>query len=308
MTRSLVTGGAGFIGSHLVEALLQRGDEVRILDNFSTGRQSNLQHLAGAIQIHEGDIRNAEDMQSALKGMDHVFHLAAMVSVPESIEHPDRCLEINVNAVFQLMELARQEGIKSLVLASSTAVYGANELMPLKEEFAAQTLSPYAASKLFNENLARIYAENYGMHAVALRFFNVYGPRQLPDSDYAAVIPRFIHSLKNSQAPTVFGDGEQTRDFIYVEDVVRACLVAEKKREVSGGVFNVCSGVESSLNDLLEVFKGEFPEAPEAAYSDPRLGDVPRSVGDPSLAKNGLGFGAQIDLSAGLKKTIEVLF
>lgn len=305
MARVLVTGGAGFIGSHLVEALVERGDAVRVLDNFSSGDAANLAHVQSNLEVQEGDIRDSASLKAALDGVDSVFHLAAMVSVPESIKDPMACYAANVDAVIDLMQQAQEQGVPSMVLASSTAVYGASEEHPLREEQAAETLSPYAASKLFNENLARIYAENYGLHAVALRFFNVYGPRQRPDSDYAAVIPRFIRSLRAGEAPSVYGNGEQTRDFIYVSDVVEACLAAERSQSASGQFFNVCSGQETSINDLLATLEALFPEAPAADYSEPRLGDVPRSVGDPMLAREVLGFEARVDLAAGLAKTSE---
>ena len=305
MAKVLVTGGAGFIGSHLVDALVARGDEVRVLDDFSSGKRENLNQVADAIELIEGDIRDGETMRAALQSVENVFHQAAMVSVPESIKDPMACYAANVDAVIDLMQQAHEQGVRSMVLASSTAVYGASEQHPLREEQAAETLSPYAASKLFNENLARIYAENYDLHAVALRFFNVYGPRQRPNSDYAAVIPRFVRSLRAGEAPSVYGDGEQTRDFIYVADVVEACLAAETNQSASGQFFNVCSGQETSINDLLVTLEALFPKAPAADYSEPRLGDVPRSVGDPKLAREVLGFEARVDLAAGLAKTSE---
>jgi UDP-glucose 4-epimerase len=285
--------------------LLERGDDVRILDNFANGSMTNLDHLKTDIDIQEGDIRKTEDLQSALAGVDSLFHLAAMVSVPESIVNPAACYAANIQAVIDLMDIAQKMEVQKVVLASSTAVYGATASLPLKEDIATQTLSPYAASKLFNENLAAIYAENYQMDAVALRFFNVYGPRQRPESDYAAVIPRFISSLIQEKAPVVYGDGKQSRDFIYVSDVVNACLTAELNEQVSGQVFNVCSGEETSLNDLLEVLKALFPSAPVAEYTEARIGDVMRSVGDPSSASDILGFAYQTDLSQGLRQTIE---
>ena len=300
MAKVLVTGGAGFIGSHLVDALVARGDEVRVLDDFSSGKRENLNQVADAIELIEGDIRDGETMRAALQGVENVFHQAAMVSVPESIEKPDKCFATNVQAVIDLLAMAREAGVQRAVLASSTAVYGAQARMPLREDYATQTLSPYAASKQFNESLATIYSENFGLPTVALRYFNVYGPRQAPESEYAAVIPRFMASLKSGQAPTVYGDGQQTRDFVHVSDVVRANLLAADAAEAAGRAFNVCSGEESSLLALLETLYALYPEAPEASFEAPRLGDVPRSSGDPSLAEEVLGFKAEISLKAGL--------
>jgi nucleoside-diphosphate-sugar epimerase len=304
LSRVLVTGGAGFIGSHLVEALVKQGNSVRVLDNLSSGKRSNLETVMDQIEIHEGDIRNTENLRSAIAGVDTIFHEAAMVSVPESIEDPKKCFESNIQAVVDLLDISRENKVSKVIMASSTAVYGAQEKMPLHEEMATQTLSPYAASKLYNESLAAIYADNDGMRTVALRYFNVYGPRQLPESDYAAVIPKFVNSLQQGQAPTVFGDGEQTRDFVYVADIVRANLLAAEKTEAAGKVFNVCSGVETSLLDLLDLLVKSFPNAPKPNFEDSRLGDVPRSSGDPTLAAEVLDFRASTSLEDGLQSLI----
>ena len=304
MAQVLVTGGAGFIASHLAEALVKRGDQVRILDNFSSGKRSNLAHIESRIELQTGDIRNMSDLEKAIQNCDIIFHQAAMVSVPESIETPEKCFDVNVQAVINLLQLAHQHQIKKIVLASSTAVYGAQEEMPLHEKMAPQTLSPYAASKHFNESLARVYSENYSMQVIALRYFNVYGPRQRPDSDYAAVIPKFIDHLRQGKAPIVFGDGHQTRDFIHVNDVVRANLMAAESSDASGRVFNICSGIETSLLDLLELLYAHFSEAPKAQFQAARLGDVPRSFGNPEYARQGISFQADLALKEGLSTLI----
>lgn len=305
MARVLVTGGAGFIGSHLAQALVERGDDVRVLDNFSTGRRKNLETLEGQIEIIEGDLRDSSAVKKVVQNTDLIFHQAAFISVPESIENPRECYAVNVQGTIELLEAARVAGVKRVVLASSAAVYGASQQLPLGEDAPVECLSPYAASKLFNESLAKLYTNAYGLPVIALRYFNVYGPRQSPRSAYAAVIPKFIERMKAGQAPTVFGDGKQTRDFIFVGDVVHANLLASVHKNAPGRVFNICSGKETSLLDLLAVLHNVFPGAPQAEFADPRLGDVLRSVGDPTLAKTDLGFQSQTSLEDGLQMTAE---
>ena len=304
MTRVLVTGGAGFIGSHLTEALIARGDRVRVLDNFSSGDPKNLRGIENKIEIIQGDLRNRADVLKAMKDIELIFHEAAFVSVPESIENPRDCFDINVSGVIELLEAARQASVRQVVLASSAAVYGASTEYPLREGADTDCPSPYATSKQFNENLASLYTLTYQLPVVALRYFNVYGPRQSLKSMYAAAIPRFIERLKAESAPLVYGDGLQTRDFIYVADVVRANLLAAESESAAGRVINVCSGSETNLLDLLDVLYSIFPDGPEAEFVERRLGDLPRSVGDPTLAAELLNFKAQIPLSEGLKRCV----
>jgi UDP-glucose 4-epimerase len=305
MARVLVTGGAGFIGSHLVHALVARGDQVRVLDNFSTGKRENLAGLENDIELIEGDLLESVQVEKALQHAEFVFHEAAFISVPESIENPRACYQVNVQGTIELLEASRQAGCKRVVLASSAAVYGASQDMPLRESAPPECLSPYAASKLFNETLAKLYSQAYKLPVVALRYFNVFGPRQSPTSAYAAVIPKFIESLHKGSAPIVFGDGRQTRDFIFVEDVVHANLLAAGAQDAPGGVLNICSGQETSLLYLLNVLYSLFPKSPKAKFAEPRLGDVPRSLGDPSAAAAALGFRSEISLQAGLKHCVE---
>jgi nucleoside-diphosphate-sugar epimerase len=304
MKAVLVTGGAGFIGSHLVRALLARGDRVRVLDNFSTGKDENLSGLAGPLEILRGDLRDPACVRGAVQEIDTIFHQAAFVSVPKSMQEPQTCFEINVQGTLNLLEGARKANTKQVVLASSAAVYGESQRLPLVEQTDLQTLSPYAASKQVSEVYAGVYARAYGLPVIALRYFNVYGPRQSPDSDYAAAIPIFIRRMLDDEAPTVYGDGYQRRDFVYVKDVVRANLLAAEAPEAAGQAFNVCSGKETSLIDLLEVLAEVLPGSPPPQFAPPRSGDIYRSLGDPSLAVRTLGFTAETSLADGLAETV----
>ncbi|MEX1248133.1 MAG: SDR family oxidoreductase [Anaerolineales bacterium] len=302
MARVLVTGGAGFIGSHLTQALVERGDHVRVLDNFSTGSAENLAGVKDKIVLVQGDLRNRVNVAEAVQDIEVVFHLAAFVSVPASIEKPAECYPVNVNGTIELLEAARQVGVRRVILASSAAVYGPGTELPLRETARPECLSPYAASKLFNEILTNLYSRVHGLPVVALRYFNVYGPRQSPSSTYAAVIPKFIQRLKAGQPPVVLGNGLQTRDFVYVGDVVRANLLAAEAEGLEGQVFNICSGIETKILDLLDVLYSIIPNAPEPEFAAERPGDVPRSLGDPGFAAKLLGFQARVTLEAGLKR------
>ncbi|GAB4503670.1 MAG: SDR family oxidoreductase [Anaerolineales bacterium] len=310
MRRYLVTGGAGFIGSHLVHTLLEQGAFVRVLDNFSTGKRENLAGLearfgGSRFQVQEGDVRHAAALASALEGVEVVFHEAAFISVPESMEKPQECFEVNVAATAALFEAARQAGVRRVVLASSAAVYGNSDACPLLESMPTQSLSPYAASKRAGEIYAQLYTQAFGLEAVALRYFNVYGPRQRPDSMYAAAVPIFIRCLLDGKPVTVFGDGGQTRDLIHVRDVVRANLIAAEHPAAPGKAFNVCTGQETRLLDLLDVLYRLFPDAPQPVFTAPRPGDIYRSLGSPDLTAQAIGFRAQVALADGLAETVE---
>ncbi len=303
MSFYLVTGGAGFIGSHIVETLLGRGERVRVLDNFSSGKRENLAGMDGALEILEGDLRDAAAVEKAVAGVDVIFHEAAFVSVPESMADPLGCFAVNVTGTASLLEAARQAGVQRVVLASSAAVYGDSETNPVSETEPLQSLSPYAASKQINEVLAGLYTK-LGLPTVALRYFNVFGPRQRPDSMYAAAVPIFVRRMLDNRPVTIFGDGGQSRDLIYVGDVVRANLVASEHPAAPGQVFNVCTGRETRLLDLLETLSGLFPGVPPAEFAPPRPGDIYRSLGDPGKAARLLGFEAQTSLADGLAKTV----
>jgi UDP-glucose 4-epimerase len=302
--RVLVTGGAGFIGSHLVEELLRRGDSVRVLDDFSTGRRENLASLPGEPEIVEADLRDARRVQEAARGVEWVFHLAAFISVSQSMIDPQTCFDINVGGTVNLLEAARQAGARKVVLASSTAVYGDTDVFPTTEETPLAPLSPYALSKQVNELYAGLYTRTFGLPVAALRFFNVYGPRQRPDSPYAAAIPIFISRLLAGQPIVIFGDGGQSRDFIFVKDVVRANLMVAES-DVAGDAYNVCSGRETTILDLMEELSEVSPRQPEVRHEAPRPGDIYRSVGNPEKAARAFGFRAQTSLADGLAATLE---
>lgn len=303
MARYLVTGGAGFIGSHIVRALLEQRHAVRVLDNFSTGRRENLSGLD--VEVVDGDIRDSAAVEKAVAGVDYVFHEAAFVSVPQSMADPLTCFEINQRGTEVVLEGARKAGVRRVVLASSAAVYGDSTVMPLQEDTALYPFSPYAVSKRVNELYAAMYTRSFGLEVVALRYFNVYGPRQRPDSMYAAAVPIFASRLVDGKSVTIFGDGGQSRDLVYVGDVVRANLTAAQAPKVAGQVFNVCTGKETRVVDLVETLRGFFPSAEKAIFAPERPGDIYRSLGNPSKAEELLGFAAITNLHDGLKSVVD---
>lgn len=304
MKKTLVTGGAGFIGSHIVRALLERGDKVRVLDNLSTGKRENIAGLD--VELIEGDIRDPKALAASLVDVDLVFHQAAFVSVPASMGNPLACLDPNVNGTAQLFDAARRAGVQRVVFASSAAVYGEAEAFPLTEKVPSEPyLSPYAASKRVDEIYAQLYTQSLGLDVTALRYFNVYGPRQAPDSQYAAAVPIFISRMINGQVVTIHGDGGQTRDLIYVGDVARANLMAAESRKAAGGIFNVCTGRETSILNLVESLADVFPDAPAPVFGPPRAGDIYRSVGSAQKAKDTFAFEAQTALMDGMRLTAE---
>jgi len=310
MKQYLVTGGAGFIGSHIVRALLEQGASVRVLDNFSSGKRQNLKGLedlkkGGRLEVCEGDVRDASAVADAVRGVGIIFHEAAFVSVPESMEKPQDCFDVNITGTSVLFEAARKAGVQRAVIASSAAVYGDADALPLVEDTPLSPMSPYAVSKRVDEMYAALYTGSFGFEVAALRYFNVYGPRQRPDSMYAAAVPIFIQRMIDNKPVTVFGDGGQTRDLIFVGDVVRANLIASEHPAAAGQVLNVCTGRETRLLDLLDVIHGLFPSAPAHIFAEPRAGDIYRSLGSPARAEKIMGFKAQTKLADGLKETAE---
>ena len=306
----LVTGGAGFIGSHIAHALLEQGAQVRVLDNFSTGKRDNLEQLTkqfkgDQLEVLEGDVRDATRVDEAVRGVDVIFHEAAFVSVPQSMNEPQTCFDVNISGTSLLFDAARRAGVRRAVVASSAAVYGESDALPLVEETPLQPKSPYAVSKRVNEMYAELFTGAFGFDVVALRYFNVYGPRQRPDSMYAAAVPIFARRMLDNKPVIVFGDGGQTRDLINVHDIVRANLLASQHPDAAGKVFNICTGVETRLLDLLDVMYELLPGAPRAEFAASRPGDIYRSVGSPQKAADVMGFRAQVSLVDGLKETID---
>ena len=308
--RYLVTGGAGFIGSHIAETLLKQGECVRVFDNYVTGRESNLdalKGLSGTLEILTGDLRDMDAVKTAVAGTEVVFHQGALASVPRSIVNPVLSLETNVNGTQNVLLAARDAGVRRVVYASSSSVYGNTPTLPKHEEMPTAPLSPYAVQKLTGELLCGVFTRVYGLETVALRYFNVFGPRQDPASEYAAVIPRFLTALLEKQQPIVFGDGEQTRDFTYVENVVQANLLAATSKEAIGQAMNVGCGECVSLNAVLRLAGELLGIQPEVEYREPRSGDVRDSLADISKAKQLLGYTPQIKFAQGLERTLNTL-
>ena len=279
--------------------------EVKILDNFSTGKRENIADFEKQIELIEGDLRDASKVNEAVRGVDIIFHEAAFVSVPQSMGEPQNCFDVNVTGTSMLFDAARRAGVKRAVFATSAAVYGDSTEMPLTEETPLRPLSPYAASKRVDEIYGQLYTTSFGLDVVALRYFNVYGPRQRPDSMYAAAVPIFIRRLLDGKGVTIYGDGGQTRDLINVRDVVRANLVASEHPAAPGQIFNICTGIETRIIDLVEVLQDLFPSAPAPTFAPVRSGDIYRSIGSPQKAADLIGFRAEVTLDQGLKEAAE---
>ena len=306
----LVTGGAGFIGSHIAQTLLEQGHHVRVMDNFSTGKRENIEELmqrfdGNRLEVLEGDIRDASRVGEAVRGVEVIFHQAAFVSVPQSMQEPQVCFDVNLTGTSLLFDAARRAGVRRAVVASSAAVYGESDALPLVEETPLQPLSPYAVSKRVDEMYAELFTNSFGLEATALRYFNVYGPRQRPDSMYAAAVPIFARRLLDGKPVTVFGDGGQTRDLTNIHDVVRANVIAAEHPNAAGKIFNICTGLETRLLDLLDVLYRLFPDAPKPEFAATRAGDIYRSVGSPQKAAQLIDFRAQVPLADGLKETVD---
>lgn len=304
--RYLVTGGAGFIGSHLVEELVRRRQRVRVLDNFSSGRRENLAHLAGDVEVIEGDIRDIAAVREAMEGVDYVLHQAALASVPASVADPQMTDQVNVGGTLNVLLAARDAQVRRVVFASSCAVYGDSPALPKREQMPPEPLSPYAASKLAGEGYCRAFHQVYGLPTVMLRYFNVFGPRQDPQSQYAAVIPKFIYSALSGRVLTVFGDGQQSRDFVYVANVVMANLLACQADAAVGHVINVASGRSYSLLELIGHLKSLLDgEVLHIEHMPSQPGDIRHSQGDIQRAKQLLGYVPQIDFVTGLRETVQ---
>jgi UDP-N-acetylglucosamine/UDP-N-acetyl-alpha-D-glucosaminouronate 4-epimerase len=304
MSLYLVTGGAGFIGSHLVDELLRRGRRVRVLDNFLTGKRENLAAAAGTVELLEGDLRDPDACRRAAEGVEVVLHQAALPSVPRSIADPGLTNDINVSGTLNILLAARDAGVRRFVFASSSSVYGDSPELPKREGHEGKPLSPYAVSKLVGEKYAQTFHLLYGLSTVCLRYFNVFGPRQDPASQYAAVVPLFITRLLRGEAPVIFGDGEQSRDFTYVADIVSANLLAAETARASGDVLNVACGEGITVNRLAAVIASLVGSRMVPVHGPERPGDIKHSLADISKAEEALWFMPRITLREGLEKTV----
>lgn len=300
----LVTGGGGFIGSHLVEALVTRGEKVRVLDNFMTGKRENISDFIDDIHLIEGDIRDFKTCKMALAGVDFVLHQAALPSVPRSIEDPLLTNEINVSGTLNLLVASKNTRVKRFVFASSSSVYGDDPGLPKEEGQEGIPLSPYAVSKIVGEKYCQVFSQNFGLDTVCLRYFNVFGPRQDPDSPYAAVVPIFMMKIEEGVSPTIFGDGEQSRDFTYVKNVVDANMLAMEAQGIGGEIFNIACGDKVTVNMLFAKIRDFYGKEIAPAYDEPRPGDILHSFADITKANRMLGFKPEVTLEAGLEETI----
>jgi len=305
--RYLVTGGAGFIGSHIAKALLDQGESVRVFDNLATGTEANLAVLGGQVHFIRGDLRELDTLRVAMRGVEIVFHQGALASVPRSIADPIASLETNINGTQNVLLAARDAGVRRVVYASSSSVYGNTPTLPKREDMPTQPMSPYAVQKLTGELLCSVCTRIYGLETVALRYFNVFGPRQDPTSEYAAVIPRFLTTLIKKRRPIVFGNGEQTRDFTYIANVVHANLLAATAPEAIGRAVNVGCGEQISLNTVLRLAGELLGMDVDPEYQEPRPGDVLHSLADISLAQRLLGYRPTIGFRTGLARTLDAL-
>jgi nucleoside-diphosphate-sugar epimerase len=304
MATYLVTGGAGFIGSHIVERLLSEGERVRVLDNFSTGRRVNIEPFVSRITLIEGDVCNARAVREAVEGADYVLHQAALASVPRSIEDPVGSNEVNVGGTLNLLRAAAGAGVRMFVYASSSSAYGDSEVLPKVETMTPAPKSPYAVAKLSGEYYCRAFSDTYGIPTVSLRYFNVFGPRQDPTSQYAAVIPIFVKALLSGEAPTIFGDGEQSRDFTYIDNVVAANLLACRSGLDGGRVYNVACGERFTLNQLYSRLQNIIGASVEAEYGPTRPGDVKHSQAAIGSIAEELAYKVDVGFEEGLERTV----
>ena len=301
----LVTGGAGFIGSNIVRHLVAEQQRVRVLDDFSAGKRENLAGL-DEVELVEGSLVHLETIRRVLEGVDYVLHQGAVASVPRSVEEPLKTHEANLTGTLNLLVAAKESGVKRVVLAASSSVYGDGAALPKEEALAAEPLSPYAVQKYASEHYGRVFAGVYGLPVVSLRYFNIFGPYQDPASEYAAVIPRFIQAMLAGERPVIFGDGEQSRDFTYIDNAVQANLLACHGEKVGGGeVLNIACGTRYTLNALVEALNGILGTALVPRYAEPRPGDVRHSQAEIDRARALLGYRVKVDFREGLRRTVD---
>lgn len=305
MSLYLVTGGAGFVGSHVIEALIEKGEKVRVLDNFSTGKEENLLPFGEKVKIFKGDVRDASLCEYAMEGAEYVVHLAALHEVPRSVERPLETHEINVTGILNLLIAAKRTGVRRFVYASSSAVYGDSPVLPRVEESVSPVSSPYAASKMAGEHYCRLFSSLYGLETVSLRYFNLYGPRQDSSSQYAGVIPKFVSALLADTAPTIYGDGEQSRDFLYVKDCVGATITACHASGISGEVMNIGTGRQTTVNELCRLIQEILGRRIPPRFDAPQPGDIRYDYADVSKATRLLSYQPSWDIHHGLEKTVQ---
>jgi nucleoside-diphosphate-sugar epimerase len=307
MSLYLVTGGAGFIGSSIVERLAGQGEQVRVLDDLSTGKRENLAPWLGELEMIEGDIRNMETVRRAMAGVDYVLHQAALPSVPRSVADPLAGHQVNATGTLNVLLAARDAGVKRLVYASSSSVYGDSPALPKREEMPANPISPYAVSKLAGENYCRVFYRVYGLETVCLRYFNVFGPRQDPASQYAAVIPKLITAMLDGRRPVIYGDGRQSRDFTYIDNVVEANLLACQAEEVGGEVLNIACGESFTLLELVAHLERVMHKRAELEFAPAKPGDVRHSIAAIDRAHERLGYAPVVRFDKGLTRTVAAM-
>jgi UDP-N-acetylglucosamine/UDP-N-acetyl-alpha-D-glucosaminouronate 4-epimerase len=307
MTKYLVTGVAGFIGSAIVRALIPNGSVVRGLDDFSTGKPENIAELKGSLDFHQVSLLDPSGLATAFKGIDCIFHQAALPSVPKSVAEPKLTNSVNIDGTLNLLLAARDAGVRRVVYAASSSAYGESQVLPKHEEMAPAPISPYAVQKLTGEHYMHTFATVYGLETVSLRYFNIFGPRQDANSQYSAVLAKFITSMLAGESPTIYGDGEQSRDFTFVDNAVQANLLASEAAAdaVSGKVFNVATGTRFSLNQTYQLLQNIIGFSGAARYADARAGDVRHSLADISLAKKHLRYSPTVSFEVGLRRTVD---
>jgi len=303
--RFLVTGGAGFIGSNIVEELVRQDEQVRIIDNFSTGKAGNVEPFKDFIEVVEGDIRNYEVVCEAVRDVDVILHQAALPSVPRSISDPITTNEVNVTGTLNVLMAAKENGVKRVVYASSSSVYGDNPRLPKEESMMPNPLSPYAVSKLAGEKYCQVFSNVYNLETISLRYFNVFGRRQDPNSQYSAVIPKFIKAMMNDSRPLVYGDGEQSRDFTYVKNVVSANILAARANCKAGTVMNCACNGQTTLNELVQKINRILGKNVEPIYEASRSGDIKHSFASVEAAAENLGYRPVVDFDSGLRETVK---
>ncbi|MCP4710721.1 MAG: SDR family oxidoreductase [Planctomycetes bacterium] len=306
MANALVTGGAGFIGSNMVRFLLEKGYSIRVLDNFETGKQENLTEIADQIEVIEGDIRNKATAQKSTAGMDIVFHLAALGSVPRSLKDPKSTHDVNVTGIFNMLEASREALVRRFVFASSSSIYGQSEVLPQHEGLPLAPISPYGASKAIGEVYCKAYFESYRLETICLRYYNVFGPRQDPNSQYAAAIPLFVSALLRGESPIIFDDGEQTRGFTYIENVLQANWLAAMAKHTYGDAVNISTSTAVSVNTVVNTIRELLgKEDIEPQYDPPRQGDIKHSRADVSRAEEVIGYKPVVNFGEGIRQAID---